>query len=303
MTITPRIAGIELGGTKCIAVLGDSEGRSIAERVCIPTTTPEETLGLLSECLKDWGGKYGLAALGVASFGPIGLKATNGMEPGVMLPTPKPGWTGARILAGLSVPLGCTAMIDTDVNGAAMAEYEQGAGRGCDVLCYITIGTGVGGGLVIRGRPVHGALHPEIGHLRLRRFDLDEFGGTCPFHGDCIEGLVSGPALAARFGSDPATFSDNDPRWDHVASDIAELAAAILLTVSAQKILVGGGVGIARPQLLRTAGRFLVDRYGPYLPFLRQDTVSEILRPAGLGDEAGPLGALALARLAMNCGN
>lgn len=288
------LAGVELGGTKTIAVLG--RGSTILERFTVPTTTPGETLGLAAAKLREWASAHRLAGLGIASFGPIRIAAGPDGEAGVMLPTTKPGWTGARILAGLSDGLGCPVAIDTDVNGAALAEFELGRGRGVEVMCYLTIGTGVGGGVIVHGRPIHGAMHPEIGHLRLRRAPDDTFAGACSFHGDCVEGLVSGPALAARFGCDPATVPASDPRWEQVAHDLAELAGAILLTVSAGRVLVGGGVGVARPGLVARAGELLVERYGAYLPFLRAPAGSPVLDVAGLGADAGPLGALALAR-------
>jgi fructokinase len=167
----------------------------------------------------------------------------------------------------------------------------------------VTLGTGVGGGLVIDGRPVHGAMHPEIGHLSLRRATGDGFAGACPFHGDCIEGLISGPALAARFGSPPAEVPGDDPRWAAVASDLAELAGAVLLTTSAQRILIGGGVGLAKAGLLETVRTLLVERMGGYLPFLDRDTARAIVRAPELGDRAGPLGSIALALSALDSGD
>lgn len=284
--------GVELGGTKSIAVLAREQ--AIVEQVTFPTAGPEETLGALSERLRTWAREHSLSAFGIASFGPIQLDPS-APEYGRMHATPKPGWSGARVAEALTGGLDCPWAIDTDVNGAALAEYRWGAGRGTTSLCYVTIGTGVGGGLVIEGRAVHGAMHPEIGHLRLRRMAGDSFAGACRFHGDCVEGLISGPALAERLGPDNAGFSDQDPRWEAVASDIAELAAAILLTTSAQRILIGGGVGLARPALLDRARALLVERQGSYLPFLDADTARAILRVAELGRQVGPLGTIALA--------
>lgn len=289
-------AGVELGGTKSIAVLArDAE---IVEWVTLPTLGPDETLGPISELLRGWAVDLPLAALGVASFGPIRIDA---LEPdyGRMHVTPKPGWSGAPVAEVLAAGLDCPWLIDTDVNGAALAEYRWGAGRGTTSLCYVTVGTGVGGGLVIDGRTVHGAMHPEIGHLRLRRMTGDTFEGACPFHGDCVEGLISGPALAARFCSDPSQVPDQDPRWEAVASDIAELAGAILLTTSAQRILIGGGVGLARTALLDRARALLVERQGDYLPFLDAATAQVMLGAPALGEQAGPMGAIALAMAAV----
>jgi fructokinase len=290
-------AGVELGGTKSIAVLAREQ--EIVEQVALPTSGPDETLGALSDRLRNWAGSHAVSALGIASFGPIRLD-TSAPEYGRMYETPKPGWSGAPVAEALTAGLDCPWLIDTDVNGAALAEYRWGAGRGTTSLCYVTVGTGVGGGLVIEGRTVRGAMHPEIGHLRLRRMAGDTFAGACRFHGDCVEGLISGPALAARLGCDPARAEDQDPRWEAVASDLAELAAAILLTTSAQRILIGGGVGLARPALLERARALLVERQGAYLPFLDAVTAQAMLGAPALGEQAGPLGAIALAMAAID---
>ena len=164
---------------------------------------------------------------------------------------------------------------------------------------YITVGTGVGGGLVLNGQPVHGAMHPEIGHVRLRRAPEDDFAGVCPFHGDCTEGLVSGPALRARFGCDPAAIADDDPRWHIVASDLAELVAAILTVTSAQRVLLGGSVMLSRAFLLSGVRDGVVQRLGGYLPKVDDASVELIVRLAGLGAMAGPLGAIAVGQRAL----
>lgn len=299
MAEPPFLAGVELGGTKSIAVL--AKGRDIVKQVMVPTRQPRETLGALAELLTSWQGQHAFSALGIASFGPLQLDPAQ-PDFGRILDTPKPGWTGAAVAEMLTTGLACPWRIDTDVNGAALAELRWGAGAGCQSLCYVTIGTGVGGGLVIDGRPVHGAMHPEIGHLRLPRAEGDGFEGACRFHGDCIEGLVSGPALAVRLGGDPSRLGDDDPRWRAVASDIAELAGAILLAVSAQRILVGGGVTIARPFLIAQAREMLLERLGSYLPFLTRESVGDILQEPALGSNAGPLGAIALAIGALSDG-
>ena len=295
MTATTRFAGIELGGTKAIAVL--AMGDTIVDRHVVPTTQPEPTLSALRAVLDDWNRQAPLDGLGIASFGPIQLDPQHPAF-GDILATPKPGWTGAAVATTLTNGLACPWAIDTDVNGAALAEYRWGAGQGCDSLCYITIGTGLGGGLLIDGRPVHGALHPEIGHLHLRRAAGDNFAGACPFHSDCIEGLVSGPALRARFGMDPATAPDAHPIWPLVAADIAELCSAILLTTSARRILFGGSVALSRAFLLPAIRARMVERLGSYLPFVDAESAEAIIQPAGLGTEAGPLGAIALAQAA-----
>ncbi len=295
MTMAARFAGVELGGTKSIAVL--SQGDRIVDRSTVPTTDPATTLAALRAQIDEWHMRAPLAALGIASFGPIALDPGH-PNFGHILATPKPGWSGAPVALTLTDGLACSWRIDTDVNGAALAEYRWGAGAACASLCYITIGTGLGGGVLIEGRPVHGAMHPEIGHLRLRRLPGDRFAGTCPFHGDCVEGLVSGPALGARFGMDPASAPDAHPVWRHVAADVAELCGAILLTTSAQRILFGGSVALSRPFLLPWVREIVVGRLGDYLPGLDGAAAETILQPAWLGAEAGPLGAIALAQAA-----
>ena len=197
MTSQRLIAGVELGGTKSIVLL--ARGREILERTQCPTTTPEATLDFIHAHLQAWDSAHSIAALGIAAFGPIRLDA-RAADYGTMLATPKRGWAGAKVGGQLTRGLRCPSRIDTDVNAAALAEWKWGAAQGHHVVCYLTIGTGLGGGILIDGLPLNGALHPELGHLYLRRAPGDSFQGVCSFHGDCIEGLISGPALAARFG-------------------------------------------------------------------------------------------------------
>ena len=291
------IAGIELGGTKALAVL--ARGNEILASARFATTTPNETLGVLVDTLKGWKRREGFAALGIASFGPLRLDP-GAPDFGAMLATPKAGWSGADIAGALSAVAGCPWRIDTDVNAAALAEWRWGAGQGLDSLCYLTLGTGVGGGLLHGGRPVHGALHPEIGHLRLRRASGDDFPGSCPFHGDCIEGLLSGPALQARFGATGEEIPANDLRWSLVAHDLAQLIGALLLVTSPQKILIGGGIGMARSFLLERAWQHVVADLAGYLPFVPGDTALDLVALPALGDKAGPLGAIALGEAALN---
>lgn len=297
MTSKVRIAGVELGGTKSIAIL--ASGTDILDKITLPTTRPEETLPRLREALERWHRDGGFDAIGIASFGPLQL--SQGLPGfGAMLKTPKPFWSGAAVAAELTAPFACPWMIDTDVNGAGLAEHRWGAGAGCDSVCYITIGTGLGGGLILHGRAVHGAMHPEIGHIRIRRAAGDTFAGACPFHGDCIEGLVSGPALAARFGVPADSVGEHHPVWAHIADDIAELVGTILLTTSPQRVLIGGGVTTSRPFLLPLVRARVVDRLGSYLPFLNAGSAEDIIRPPAFGNDAGPRGTIALALAALN---
>lgn len=297
----PLLAGVELGGTKTIIVL--SRGKKLLHSVSVPTGDAGNTLAQAAAQLKAWNEAESVAALGIASFGPLQLDASADRY-GHMLPTPKPDWSGVDIYGALTSGLSCPAVIDTDVNGAALAECWWGAGAHVemplDSLCYITIGTGLGGGLIVAGKPVHGAMHPEMGHIRVRRAHDDPFPGVCPFHGDCIEGLVSGPALAARFKVAAEDIDAADPRWAHVENEVAELLCTILLTTSARMVLIGGGVGMAMGNRLNLIGAKVVDRLAGYLPFVNKATIGGIIRRPALGAQAGPMGAIALAWLAFD---
>ena len=292
-------AGVELGGTKGIALVWRA-GR-IVERYHVPTTDPGQTLGALADWLAAHPLHEAFAGLGIASFGPVRLDPA-AADFGHILATTKPGWSGAPVLERLSQAVACPVAIDTDVNAAVLAEYRWGAGQGCSSLVYLTIGTGVGGGIAIDGRPVHGALHPELGHLRLRRAVGDPFAGACSFHGDCIEGLIAGPALAARFGGNIHAAAPDDPRRGFLASDLAQLFAALILTLAPQKILVGGGVGLGVAGLLDGAIAKLPALLGGYLPELNPPALNALIGPPALGADAGPLGAIALAIAAAHPG-
>lgn len=284
-------AGLEIGGTKLVAARG--HGRRIDDRVMIPTTTPAETLGRAVQVLTEWHDHKPLSAIGVASFGPLRIDPA-APDYGRILATPKRGWEGTDLLADLR-PFGVPLALDTDVNAAALAEAQLGAGQGCDSLIYITIGTGIGGGVVVGGRPAHGLLHPELGHMMLRRAKEDCFAGVCPFHGDCLEGLVSGPALHARFGGDAAAADPQDLRWDEVSSDLAQLLANLLLALSPQRIVVGGGVGLGQQEMVRSAAAKIPQILAGYLPGLDQSFIERLVVRPGLGSDAGPLGAILLA--------
>ncbi len=292
-----KLAGIELGGTKTVVVLG-AQGR-IDERIEFPTTTPTETLDRAIDAIQGWRDDKPVDAVGIASFGPVRV-SREAADHGFMLDTPKPGWSGAAVSGPVAAALGCPVAIDTDVNGAALAEHRFGAGRGCESLVYLTIGTGLGGGVLIAGEPAHGLLHPEIGHVRLRRAPGDDFAGTCAFHGDCVEGLIAGPALAARLGRHPSRAEEDDPVWELVTHDLAELLAMLVLTVSPQRIVVGGGVAGKQPHLLPLAVSRVPGLLGGYLRDCTRERLAGMIVPPLLGDDAGPMGALVLAARALD---
>jgi fructokinase len=288
----PRLAGVEIGGTKAIAVLAD--GGAIIERLVIPTTTPGETLGALVDQVERWNDAAPVAALGIASFGPIRL-ARAASDFGQILATTKPGWSGAPVFAPFAKRFSFPIAIDTDVDAAALAEYRWGSGKGCSSLVYVTIGTGIGGGVLVDGRSLTGRLHPELGHIRLRRDSSDRFGGDCPFHGDCVEGLLSGPALVARFGEDPASVAPDDPRWTAASFDLAEFIAVLIHGFAPDRLLVGGGVGLGSPHLLAQAMTRVPAILSGYYPDLDADALAAIVTAPALGADAGPLGSIALA--------
>ncbi|MGB3378488.1 ROK family protein [Allopontixanthobacter sediminis] len=280
------LAGIEAGGTKFVLAVGKSPTEILAMH-SVPTTAPENTLRQAA----DWFAKQGpIRALGIASFGPVELDRTSPRW-GQITNTPKPGWSGTDI-AGyfgrqLSVPVG----FDTDVNGAAIAEARFGRGDGSESLAYVTVGTGIGGGLVVGGKLVHGAAHPEMGHLFTpRRGRADIFRGVCPHHGDCLEGLASGPAISARWGASLSDLGQDHEAHGLVAYYLAQLCHSIGAITATEVIVLGGGVLNAGGLIERVRTEAAAIDNG-YLPGAQRRS---IVSPA-LGDRSGIVGALILA--------
>lgn len=291
------VAGIELGGTKCIALM--ARGTEILRSERIPTTDPEATLAAAANAFDQWNAELGVPrALGIAGFGPLRLDRARA-DYGHITATPKPGWAGTDLVGYFSGRLNGPIGFDTDVAGAAMAEYHWGGAQGCDVAVYLTVGTGIGGGVIANGKPVHGSVHPEIGHVRVRRRADDGFAGICPFHGDCIEGLASGPAIAARSGVSSEAMAPDHPIWEDVTSEVAELMATLLLTLSPSRILVGGGVFQHQQQLLTPLREKTASLLNGYIAGMTADTLVDVIAAPMLSDRAGPLGAVALARQAL----
>lgn len=291
---SPLFAGAELGGTKCVAILARGPDDIVA-REQVPTDQPDITLQTIEQVLAAWQSAHGFAALGIASFGPLDLDpASQGY--GRITSTPKPGWAGSQVLERLSQAAGVPAAIDTDVNGAALAEMRWGSGRGMADFAYITVGTGVGVGLIANGQPTRGFAHCELGHIRPQRLAGDDWPGYCPFHGDCIEGLISGPALRARLGGrDVTQLAPDDPVWEPVAWVLAQLCHVIVCAAAPKAIAIGGGVVDANPHLLERIEAMLVASLNGYMQLA---SGAPYVRAPGLGRDAGPLGAIALAMTA-----
>ena len=282
-------AGAELGGTKCVLLLARGPDEILA-REQLPTTSVDATLGAMEDILSSWQSSHRFTALGIASFGPLELGPASDNY-GQITSTPKPGWAGAPVLERLRRAAGVPAEIDTDVNGAAFAEMRWGSGRGMDHFAYVTVGTGVGVGLIVNGQPTRGFAHCELGHIRPARLSGDDWPGSCPFHGDCVEGLASGPALKARLGEEALQLAADHPVWDSVAWALAQMCHAIVCTAAPRAIAIGGGVVSGNPHLL---GRIETMLVGSLAGYMQLPAGPYIVAPE-LGDKAGPLGAIALA--------
>jgi len=286
--------GVETGGTWCVCALGAGPGE-LVDREQFPTTSPAETLERIVEFFAE---RPAPAAIGIGSFGPVDV-ARDSPTWGQVTTTPKPGWQHTPVASVIEHRLGVPVSFDTDVGAAALGEHQWGAGRGVASLCYLTIGTGVGAGLVLDGRPWHGLVHPEVGHLRIPHDrERDPFAGSCPVHGDCWEGLASGEALAQRWGVAPEDLEDAHPAWPLEAEYAALGILSIVAVVSPHRVIVGGGV-TERPGLLEMIRDRLRVLDGGYLdtPMLGREIDSYLVAPQ-LGDDAGVLGAIALAQLA-----
>jgi fructokinase len=280
------LGAIEAGGTKFVCGVGT--GPDDIETIRIPTTTPEETTGAAIQFLRERGLRgNGLGAVGIGSFGPVDLAA------GKIAATPKAGWSNFDLAGAIRRGLGVPVAFDTDVNGAALGEARWGAARGVSDFIYLTVGTGIGGGAMVNGALLHGLTHPEMGHIRVPHDRArDPFTGICPFHGDCLEGLASGPAMQARWAAPPRELAADHEAWALEAHYLALGLANWICTLSPKLILIGGGVA-EQTQLLPTIRASLVSILNGYV------AAPPVERP-GLGSRAGVLGALAMAEAAIS---
>jgi fructokinase len=288
--------GIEAGGTKFVCAVGTGP-HDLREEIRFSTTTPDETIGQAIDFFKEQAQKEPLTAVGIATFGPADPDPGSPTW-GYITSTPKPHWEqtdlAGRVQQALEVPVG----FDTDVNGAALGEYRWGAGQDLDTFIYLTIGTGLGGGGLVNGQMMHGLIHPEMGHIRLPRHPDDSFKGTCPYHGDCLEGMAAGPALEERWGQRGETLPPDHPAWEMEAYYLSMGLVNFICTLSPQRIIMGGGV-MKQSQLFPLIHQkvpALLNGYVQSPKILEQ--IDQYIVPPGLGDKAGVLGAIALAQRA-----
>ena len=284
------LGALEAGGTKMVCAIGDENG-NVFERASFPTRMPEETMPDIIGYFQD----KKIEALGISSFGPLNLDETS-PDFGNITTTPKPGWANYPLrrvlLDALKVPVG----IDTDVNGAALAEARIGAGTGLDSLVYYTIGTGIGGGAMVAGKLLHGLVHPEMGHMLLRPVKDDPCPkGFCPYHDGCLEGMANGPAIEKRWGVSAKELPEDHIAWDVEAEYLAQMCVNTIVVLSPKKIVLGGGV-MHQLHLFPKIRRRTLELLNGYVAHsaILEDIDNYIVPPA-LGDNAGAAGALLLA--------
>jgi fructokinase len=285
----PVYGGIEAGGTKWVCAIGTSPD-DVRATETIPTTAPRETIDRAVAFFEREGP---VDAIGIGSFGPVDLTPSSRTW-GHITTTTKPGWAhtdvGPEIGRRLSVPVA----FDTDVNAAALGEHRWGAAQGLDTFCYVTVGTGIGGGAVVGGKLLHGLVHPEFGHLRIPHDrGRDPFPGVCPYHGDCWEGLASGPAVEARWGRPAAELGADQPAWQLEAHYLALGLVSAICVLSPERIVLGGGVMNA-PGLLALVRREIDSLLNGYVGNDALAADDYVTRPV-LGHRSGVLGAIALA--------
>jgi fructokinase len=293
------VAGVELGGTKCICTLGFGPDLIIAQNT-IATGHPDETLSALHAILESWWTEIGFRALGIASFGPVCLNAAM-PEYGHILSTNKKNWSNVdvlgRLATGFDVPVG----FDTDVNGAALAEIAWGCGEELRDFAYVTVGTGIGVGLIVNGQPTRGIGHSELGHMLVSRMRGDDFPGACVFHSDCVEGLASGSAIKQRLGAQHVSeISEDDPVWGQVIDALASMCHNLVCGAGPQRIAFGGGVISRQPHLIPRIEAKLIESLAGYMTL--PDAGPYIVAPK-LGVQSGPLGSIALGIGAVDVGD
>ncbi len=279
---------LEAGGTKMVCAIGDEKG-NILEQAKFPTTEPSETMESITGYFKD----KEIAALGVACFGPIDLDKSSKTY-GYITSTPKTAWKNFDIVGCLKDALGIPIGFDTDVNGSLLGEVTFGCAKELSDALYLTIGTGIGGGVMTNGRLLHGMLHPELGHIRIGKRAYDRGESVCPFHDDCLEGLASGPSIEKRWGKKAIELAGINEVWELEADYLATALVNYCLTLSPKKIILGGGV-MHQEQLFCLIRNKFKEKMAGYIVTKELEDIDNYIVPASLNDDQGILGAIKLA--------
>lgn len=275
-----------------VCAIGDETGK-IFEQISIPTITPEETVPKMVEYFK----KTNVEALGIACFGPIDPDKSSPTY-GHITSTPKLPWQNYNIVKAFEDALGCPAGFDTDVNGSVLGEVTFGQAKGKKCVAYATIGTGVGVGVFIEGKLLHGMLHPEAGHVLIQKRADDGYPGRCPFHKNCLEGMAAGPAIEERWGKKAIELKDKKEVWDLEAYYIAQALTGYVLTLSPEMIILGGGV-MHQEQLFPMIRNYVKEMLNGYIKTEEIENMDSYIVPASLNDDQGIMGCLELARRAL----
>ncbi len=287
-----RLGALEAGGTKMVCAVGDETGK-IYEQISIPTETPEITVPKLIDYFK----KAEVDALGIGCFGPIDPDKSSKTY-GYITSTPKLAWADYNIVGAFEKALGVPVGFDTDVNGSVLGEVTFGQAKGKKCVIYVTIGTGVGVGVFIEGKLLHGMLHPEAGHVHIQKREDDAYEGKCPYHKTCLEGLAAGPAVEARWGQKAVELKDRKEVWDLEAYYIAQALSGYILTLSPEMIILGGGI-MHQEQLFPLIRNYVKEMLNGYIKTDEIENIDSYIVPASLHDDQGIMGCLELGRRAL----
>lgn len=287
-----RLGALEAGGTKMVCAVGDETGK-IFDQISIPTRTPEDTVPEMLAYFK----KAEIEALGIGCFGPIDPDKSSATY-GYITSTPKLAWRNYNIVGAFEEALGCPVGFDTDVNGSVLGEVTFGQAKGKNNVIYITIGTGVGAGVFVEGKLVHGMLHPEAGHVLIQKRPDDNYQGKCPYHKSCLEGLAAGPAIEERWGKKAIELKDREEVWDLESYYIAQALVGYILTVSPEMIILGGGV-MHQEQLFPKIRSYVKELLNGYIQTEEIEHMESYIVPASLKDNQGIMGCLELGRRAL----
>jgi fructokinase len=296
----PLIGAVEAGGTKMVCAVGTGPD-DLHDEVRFPTSSPDDALAQVIDYFTTWQAEHGksIAAIGYGTFGPCDPHPQSPTY-GWVTKTPKPGWSDTDVVGPLRAAFDIPIGFDTDVNGAALGEHRWGAAQDVDTFVYLTIGTGIGAGIIVNGRILHGLIHPEAGHVAMRRDPAtDPYPGRCPFHGDCLEGLAAGPAIGERWQLPATELGPDHPAWDLEAHYLAEACRNLICTLSPQRIVLGGGVmeQLHLFPLIRAKTVAMLNGYVQAPEII--DRIDQFIVPPGLGNLAGASGCIALGQLAL----